>query len=124
MKPAISSEVRVLVCGGRDFYDWAFVCQTLDSIRVVEGVDFTVIHGGAWGADLMAHFWAISRGMAVREFKAPWSLRGKGAGFQRNTEMLTLGRPDLVVAFPGGPGTADTVAKALHRGLDCYLPKP
>ena len=34
------------------------------------------------------------------------------AGPRRNARMLAEGKPDLVVAFPGGRGTADMVSKA------------
>jgi predicted Rossmann-fold nucleotide-binding protein len=36
----------------------------------------------------------------------------------RNRQMLTEGRPDLVVAFPGGKGTANMVALARKAGVE------
>ena len=32
--------------------------------------------------------------------------------------MLEEGRPDLVIAFPGGRGTADLVARARRAGVE------
>jgi hypothetical protein len=49
----------------------------------------------------------------VREaaFPADWKRHGKSAGPLRNQEMLDAA-PDLVIAFPGGRGTADMVRRA------------
>ena len=41
----------------------------------------------------------------------------RGAGPERNARMLAEGRPDLVVAFPGGTGTADMVRRAKAAGV-------
>ena len=35
----------------------------------------------------------------------------------RNRRMLEEGRPDLVIAFPGGKGTANMVRIALQAGI-------
>jgi hypothetical protein len=37
---------------------------------------------------------------------AEWERLGRKAGPIRNQRMLEEGKPDLVVAFPGGTGTA------------------
>ena len=72
-----------------------------------------VIHGGARGADDLARQWGeISVGIEGVEFRADWTAHGKAAGMIRNQRMLDEGRPDLVVAFPGGRGTADMVRRA------------
>ena len=43
-------------------------------------------------------------------FPADWARHGNSAGPIRNGQMLAAGKPELVVAFPGG-GTADIVAR-------------
>lgn len=47
-------------------------------------------------------------------------VQAEGAGPIRNSFMLALG-PDLVLAFPGGRGTADMVRQASEAGVafDC-----
>lgn len=35
----------------------------------------------------------------------------------RNQKMLDEGRPDLIVAFPGGRGTADMVKRGIAAGV-------
>ena len=76
-----------------------------------------IIEGGAKGADKLAREWAASRGIPVRTFKADWRRYGRGAGPQRNEQMLDEGKPDLVVAFPGGSGTASMMRLARAAGV-------
>jgi predicted Rossmann-fold nucleotide-binding protein len=109
--------VKILVCGGRNYQDRSRVFQVLDakyrqygSLQHADPFD-TIIHGCAPGADRLAHEWATEKGLIVCGFPANWAIYGKAAGPIRNRAMLEL-RPALVVAFPGGQGTADMVAKA------------
>ena len=51
------------------------------------------------------------------EYPAPWKRFGPSAGGIRNQQMLDEGKPDLVVAFPGGKGTADMVRRAENAGV-------
>ncbi len=75
-----------------------------------------VIHGNAPGADSLAGEWARARGVPVEAYPAEWDLYGRAAGHLRNRQMLDEGEPDIVIAFPGGRGTADMKKQA--RG-DC-----
>jgi len=114
--------VRVLVCGGRDFRNVRRLEFELDSIRNTIGCD-RLIHGDAPGADRLAGSWAKRRGIPVTAFPAIWYPDGKDggrddkAGTKRNTQMLAEGKPDLVVAFPGGSGTANMVDQARAAGV-------
>lgn len=103
--------MKILVCGGRDFSDAEMMASAL--ARVTAGKVITeVIHGAARGADSLAGSWAKERGIPVRVFPANWKRDGKAAGPIRNALMLTEGKPDMVIAFPGGKGTADMVRKS------------
>lgn len=106
----------MLVCGGRDFKDYGHLCRVLDSFHAATPVR-CVIHGGASGADELAGQWARSREIAITVFPANWILYGKGAGMIRNRSMLTDGRPDLVIAFRGGKGTANMIGLARAAGV-------
>lgn len=76
-----------------------------------------VIHGAYRGADTLADEWARDHKIKPEPFPADWTrLRGR-AGPIRNAKMLAEGKPDLVVAFPGGKGTADMVKKARAAGV-------
>lgn len=116
---------RILVCGGRDYEDWMFLTRSLDAIHLDRRIT-CVIHGAARGADTMAGDWAKSRDIPVEEYpvsKKDWHDLGKRAGHIRNARMLKLGRPDEVVAFPGGRGTADMVTKAFEAGVKLTILK-
>jgi YspA, cpYpsA-related SLOG family len=80
--------------------------------------DFTaIIEGGALGGDRLARQFARLRGVTVETFPAEWATHGLAAGPIRSKRMLVEGRPDLVVAFPGGPGTTNMVRQARAAGV-------
>jgi hypothetical protein len=109
--------MRILVCGGRDYADRNRVYDVLDEIH--HGTPVTaIIEGGAAGADRFACLWSAKRDIdGHQRFVADWALHGKAAGPLRNARMLAEGKPDLVIAFPGGRGTADLVRKAEAAGV-------
>jgi hypothetical protein len=49
---------------------------------------------------------------------ADWAGLGRKAGPIRNEQMLSEGQPHLVVAFPGGRGTAHMVGIARAAGVE------
>jgi predicted Rossmann-fold nucleotide-binding protein len=111
---------RVLVCGGRDYADRAAVYASLDSLHAEHG--FTLlIAGGARGADTLAAQWAQDRGIPTQVYMAEWESLGRKAGPIRNLRMLEEGKPDLVVAFPGGKGTANMVAQARAASVRVFI---
>jgi hypothetical protein len=110
--------MRILVCGGRDFSDYDYACKVLDALHAERPIR-DVIHGNSRGADKAAEVWAYRRradGVSCWPVPAQWSKYGKAAGPKRNQSMIGLG-PDLVVAFPGGRGTADMVRRAEVAGI-------
>lgn len=106
-----------LICGGRDFNDWACACEVLDRVASIRGLPSLVVGGGARGADTLGMRWAAANKVRRRVFVADWERDGESAGPQRNQRMLDEGCPDLVVAFPGDVGTADMVARARKAGV-------
>lgn len=108
--------MRVLVCGGRDFTDKDLMFDFLDKHEADYG-PYTVIQGGARGADALAKEWANDLNLPVEEYKADWLLYGKAAGPIRNKQMLDEGKPDLVIAFPGGRGTQNMIQQAIKAGV-------
>lgn len=74
--------------------------------------DITIIEGGATGADSAAADFAICNYCQIKEYKADWKKHGKAAGPIRNKQMIQDGKPDLVVAFPGGEGTKNMIEQA------------
>lgn len=109
--------LRIVVTGGRDYADRDRVFLVLDLLqpyRVAQGKCRT-------GADKLARDWCAENDVSCPSHDADWHPDGKtldrGAGPKRNTRMLKGERPDLVVAFPGGRGTADCVKKAKEMGI-------
>lgn len=114
--------MRVLVCGGRNFSGSDRLKRELDSLhKGPRGPIRCVIHGGARGADIMAGEWARQRGIDCIAYEANWELEGRSAGPLRNKRMLDEGFPDLVVAFPGGRGTANMIRQATERGSEVIV---
>src|SRR5690348_9731855 len=109
--------MRVLVCGGRNYNDHVRVSAVLDKLHSEAGID-VLIEGGAYGADHCAGSWADDRAVTRETFQADWEALGTFAGPMRNKAMLDEGKPDLVIAFPGGRGTADMVRKARRAGVE------
>lgn len=104
--------MRVAVTGGRDFEDVTVVRLALSKIPA----EATLVHGAARGADsLSAYIWS-GWGRAVEAHPADWVKHGKAAGPIRNQEMLDSG-VDLLLAFPGGKGTADMISRCRKAGV-------
>ena len=118
--------MRIVVTGGRDYGDGAAVAMALSAVHRKHNIDL-LIHGAARGADTLAANWARRAGVQVATFSADWRAHGKAAGIIRNQSMLDIGKPDACVAFPGGRGTADMVARCSKAGLPVWkvsVPKP
>jgi hypothetical protein len=107
--------MRVLVCGGREFANRQMLTKALNRLRQERGI-VLIIAGGARGADAMAEWWAQGEGVPCDVYQADWTGLGRKAGPIRNQRMLDEGKPDLVVAFPGGRGTADMVRRGREAG--------
>jgi hypothetical protein len=104
---------RVLFSGSRHWDQVAPVRAVISSIPR----ESTIIHGGAKGLDSLAGALAKAKGLKVEVYEADWS-RGRGAGPERNQEMVDAGA-DIVYAFPveGSRGTWDLVKRARKAGL-------
>jgi hypothetical protein len=110
--------MRAIVCGGRDYTDRMAVWHCLDAYGPPEITE--IISGMARGADTLAAEWARRFGFTLHEFPADWAAHGKAAGPIRNQRMLDQGKPDVVIAFPGGHGTADMVRRAELVGVTVF----
>lgn len=137
--------MRLLVCGGRaylgheptkkkwasiDDRDWFW--SVMDKWHKRRPVSL-LIHGACGldlarddhyapcnGADGLAASWAQSWAVDTQPFPAPWSTMGRPAGQWRNGGMLDAGRPDCVLAWPGGLGTANMVMRSLAAGVPVW----
>ena len=108
--------MRVLVCGGRNFTDAIAFANAMDAHFPPESITH-IINGGAPGADALSRKWAYANRVQLDVYYADWGQHGKAAGPIRNQRMLDEGKPDVVMAFPGGKGTADMVRRAEKAGV-------
>jgi predicted Rossmann-fold nucleotide-binding protein len=107
---------RVLVCGGRDYKDWRAVADKLRRLHDSSPIGL-IIHGCDPGAATLAVRWALSAGIPTTGFDANLQSLGPAAERLRNERMIVESKPDLVVAFPGGEGTADLIGRARAAGV-------
>lgn len=98
-------EMKLIVCGGRDFAKRDFVFDRLTRIHSLWNVT-EVLQGGATGVDALAKEWAEQRGIPCTTVPA-------------NSEMTKMG--DLCAVFPGGKGTADMHTKARKAALHVFV---
>ena len=106
-----------IICGGRDFADEEMFNSAMGDLVHLKGMPGRVIQGGAAGADGMAREWAVRHALDLWTEVAGWKAHGRAAGPIRNQAMLGY-NPKLVVAFPGGKGTADMVRRSRKAGVD------
>ena len=94
-----------------------------------------LLHGGARGADAAIGRAAQQLGWSALVMPAQWQLHGRAAGPIRNRELLEQAIAKavahtspgslasvLVVAFPGGPGSASLVREARHMASHSPVP--
>jgi hypothetical protein len=112
--------MRLLVCGGRRFRERSWLRDVLAGLHRQSPITL-LINGNAPGADALALEWAAEEGVPTSMHAAAWDRYGAAAGPRRNAQML-LARPDIVVAFPGGRGTADMVRRARAAGVRVIEP--
>lgn len=112
----------ICITGGRDFEDVDFIVTRL--LRLHEMYTFTeLITGMARGVDRVGYEFGIELGLKIHKYpitKSDWEQYGNSAGPRRNAEMLVQGKPDLVVAFPGGRGTADMIRRSMGAGVPVW----
>lgn len=115
---------RWLICGGREFSDEEMFNSAMGDLIRLKGMPKVIIHGNAAGADTMADKWANRHALIIDRYTPDWNKHGKAAGPIRNQDMIDLGKPDLVIAFPGGRGTLDMVSRAHMAEVDVAEIKP
>lgn len=112
-------DMRLLVCGGRDYDDVPRLWAILDGINkrrvdlvgdgircLIEGGQEKLLDDGRIvGADYWAHQWALARGTPSERYFADWKGLGKAAGPARNKRQFEEGKPTHGLVMPGGRGT-------------------
>lgn len=89
---------RVLVTGSREWTDWRWIQAVLEALPKDHEGPFTIVHGGARGADRDAARIAEGLGYSTEEHLADWDEYGKRAGLIRNAQMVASDI-DVCLAF-------------------------
>lgn len=115
----------VIVTGGRNYKNKDLVYKTLDGLLEEFG-HVILYHGAASGADELASRWADDRDILQIKNYADWERHGRAAGPIRNREMVEAAKgywnaPCMMVAFPGGKGTADAIKVGKKHGLEVRI---
>lgn len=120
--------MKVIVSGGRDITDRAYVFENLSRIHAERPIT-CVIEGGQraydergfiiGGVDYWASEWAKAHSIPTIREDADWTKYGKYAGPMRNQAMIDKYAPDAVILFRGNRGTNDMRARATA----CHLQK-
>ena len=131
-----SSRSLVIAAGGGRYLAWpqqriAAELLARSSGRLVH----LVLHGGARGADAAIGRAAQQLGWSALVMPAQWQIHGRAAGPIRNRELLEQAVAKavahtssgslasvLVVAFPGGAGTASLVKQARRMASHSAVP--
>jgi len=110
----------IVTTGSRGWIDEDTIKDALANYDV--NVD-TIVHGGADGADTMVSVIAKNMGFQRIIVPANWKLHGKSAGIIRNSLMLSMFKPKIVLAFWNGKskGTLNTIEQAEKMGLEVKI---
>lgn len=113
--------MKVLICGDRNWKDRMKIRFRLQQLLDEVEEFFTIIEGGARGADTIAREEAERLGIRFEEVPADWSQYGRAAGPIRNAAMLSM-QPSLVIAFHSdllhSKGTMDMVRRARQANIE------
>jgi hypothetical protein len=106
----MSDRPRLWVAGGRDYTNVLRIKSAL-----LEYHGWVLVTGAARGADLTAEtVWRDMQRPYIGE-PARWALHQRSAGPRRNRTLAETWKPDRLLLFPGGSGTAD--ARTVAEGL-------
>ncbi len=108
--------MKLIVAGSRSLRLDAGLIKMLiehNDIKITE-----IVSGKANGIDKCGELVAKVFNYELKKFPADWETHGKAAGILRNMKMLKEGKPDMVIAFPGGRGTENMKFIAREAGVE------
>jgi len=115
--------MKVLICGDRNWTDVHSIAQEIMKLSI----STVIIEGEAKGADTIAAVIGAYLGYEIERYPADWNKYQRAAGPIRNKQMLTEGKPDLVLAFHSdlekSKGTKSMVMLAMTAGIETRVIK-
>lgn len=119
----------IVVTGGRDLSRKAWRPIIEKALAEYQNTNTLVIHGNAFGADMLARDIALDLGMTVIPFPADWEEYGKAAGPIRNRAMIDTVLPMFeygndveVFAFHPDVMSSKGTLNMVRASWDAYLP--
>jgi len=112
MKKRTKINKRIGVVGSRQFSDYTKLCNVLTPL-----MPFTLVSGGAKGADKLSEQFADEHNLEKIIHKPNWKKYGRGAGFIRNADIVA--DSDVLVAFWDGKskGTENSIDIARKKRI-------
>jgi hypothetical protein len=114
--------MRVLICGGRDYNDFGRVERAMEVVQDNYYARATcIISGHARGADRLGEDYAAKNDLELEIYPAKWDVYGKSAGYKRNVQMAEEGKPNVILAMPGGRGTDMMIKIGIDKKIDTVV---
>lgn len=110
--------MKVIIAGSRTISDVLLVsiAVTESKFKITE-----VVSGGARGIDLSGEFYAKSKNISVKRFKAHWDKHGKRAGYMRNIKMADYADALIAIWDSKSKGTEHMISIAKMNKLKVFV---
>ena len=125
IKASYINSYKVIVAGGRDFADYAYLKEKLDevfaSLGDLDSHPIEIISGMAKGADTLGIRYAEEHKLTMVLYPANWKKYPRMAGILRNMNMLVTATH--LVAFWDGKsrGTKHMIEIAKAKGIPVWI---
>jgi hypothetical protein len=115
--------MKVIIAGSRSITDYNILLDVMNKCEFTNKID-TVISGMALGVDILGARWAKENHKNLIEIPANWRVDGKfnrGAGYQRNLEMLKIADGLIVIIQDYSRGSQHVYNEAVKLNLPICL---
>ena len=113
-----NNSFKVIVAGGRDFFDYTLLSRKLDAI-LSKKEHIVIVSGMAKGADSLGEKYAREHNLLLSYFPALWNQHGNRAGFIRNEEMAKYA--DACICFWDGKSVGTKHMMDTAESMDLAL---
>lgn len=117
--------MELIVCGSRTWFDVPTIDRVAEQLVDKYGSDLVIKHGGAGGAETLAHAAFVRLGVRCEVFLPDWKGKSAYPAIRRNLVMIESGCQG-VVAFSSDncPGAAHVLAVAEDKGIKTWMIRP
>ena len=115
--------MKLAIIGSRTFNDYQLLKNEINDLVQKEKFEIThIVSGGAKGADKLGELYAFEYKIPTEIYYPDWS-KGKGAGFERNHDIIK--NSDIVICFWNGEskGTLHSINLTKKYDKKCFIVK-